>query len=180
MYEVDSDRDITSKLQKAYEQLAQKKNFEIVFVYIHDAFMSFQDSSENSFWETFKTMPWLALPFKDPVCKKLQRVFKYPLDADGPGPNPSLVIIGAQGKFVEQYGADILDEFGVSAYPFTRKRVAKLEAECIKKLNLNMFWGPKTSFIRKDGSTVSFLTFLASDLFLLVSWVWKYIFCSAY
>lgn len=64
-------------------QLAQRKNFEIVLVYIHDAFLSFEQSSENSYWETFKTIPWLALPFKDPVCKKLQSVFRYTPDADG-------------------------------------------------------------------------------------------------
>lgn len=154
-YEDHPNHELTSKIQEAYDQLAQEENFEIVFVYIHDTFMTFGDASEKSYWKTFKKMPWLALPFKDPVCKKLQRVFKYPMDSLGPGPDPSLLIIGPQGKFVERYGADILKKHGISAYPFTRNRVAKLEVERIKELNLNRFWGRKTTFVQKDGSRVS-------------------------
>lgn len=149
-------RKLTSEILKAYKQLAQEKNFEIVLVYVHDAFHTFHRTSEDSYWKTFKEMPWLALPFKDLACKKLQRVFNYPLftDQDDDGPDRSLVIIGPRGKFIELYGADILKKYGISAYPFTRQRVAKLEAECIQELKLNMFWTPKTTFIQKDGSMV--------------------------
>ncbi|KAL1821390.1 probable nucleoredoxin 1 [Daucus carota subsp. sativus] len=147
---------LTSEIQKAYEQLAQKNNFEIVLVYVHDSFATCERTSEKSYWKTLKKMPWLALPFQDPVCKKLQRVFDYPLYTceDEDGPDHSLVIIGPQGKFVERYGADILKNYGIAAYPFTQKGVAKLEAERIKELKLDMFWSRKTTLIQKNGSTV--------------------------
>lgn len=150
-------------IHRAYESLANEKNFEIVFVYIHDGSYYFGHTSEELYWKSFKTMPWLALPFKDPVCKKLLRIFDYPMDPNRPGPDPNLVIIGPQGKFVERYGADILMKYGISAYPFTRKSVAKLKAERIKKLNMNMFWKPNTSFIQKDGSTVSSFVIVVFD-----------------
>ncbi|XP_074362254.1 putative nucleoredoxin 1 [Apium graveolens] len=89
------------------------------------------------------------------INNRNQRVFKYPMDSLGPGPDPILLMIGPQGKFVERYGADILTKNGISGYPFTRSRVAKLEVECIKKLNINMFWGRKTTFFKKDGSALS-------------------------
>ena len=137
-----------------------------MLVYVHDSFATCERTSEKSYWKTLKKMPWLALPFQDPVCKKLQRVFDYPLYTceDEDGPDHSLVIIGPQGKFVELYGADILKNYGIAAYPFTQKRVAKLEAERIKELKLDMFWSRKTTLIQKNGSTVS-----SFDIIILVS-----------
>lgn len=137
-----------------------------MLVYVHDSFATCERTSEKSYWKTLKKMPWLALPFQDPVCKKLQRVFDYPLYTceDEDGPDHSLVIIGPQGKFVERYGADILKNYGIAAYPFTQKGVAKLEAERIKELKLDMFWSRKTTLIQKNGSTVS-----SFDIIILVS-----------
>ncbi|XP_074369735.1 putative nucleoredoxin 1 [Apium graveolens] len=167
-YEDYPNHELTSEIQKAYDQLAHVENFEIVFVYIHDTLMTFGDASEKSYWKTFKKMSWLALPFKDPVCKKLQRVFKYPMHSLGPGPDPSLLIIRPQGNFVERYGADILTKYGFSGYPFTRSRVAKLEVECIKKLNINMFWGRKTTFLKKDGSAVQLSELAGKRIIVIV------------
>lgn len=145
---------LTKKFKMVYKQLADKK-FEIVLVYIHNSMITSGRASEESFWKNFNKMPWLALPFKDQKCKTLQRVFNLPLDASGPEPDPRLLIIGPQGKFVEPYGVDILENFGISAYPFSRKRVAELEVNYIKELKLDMFWDPSTSFIQKDGIEVS-------------------------
>lgn len=66
------------ELELAYEELAKvKKNFQVVLLYSREP----QDildlpTSENLFWEKFKTMPWLALAFRDPSYKKLNRIFK--------------------------------------------------------------------------------------------------------
>ncbi|KAL8104997.1 hypothetical protein AgCh_028965 [Apium graveolens] len=168
-YEEESPTDLTTEIQTAYKELlAKKKNFEIVLVYVHDSIDTSQYATEESFWKTSSKMPWLALPFKDPRCKYLKRVFSYPLDLDGPGPDPRLVIIGPQGKYYELYGVDILHKFGTRAYLFTRMRIAKAEANYIKKLRLDMFWDPNTSFTQKNGPEVSSLTFLCLVMATLV------------
>ena len=108
-------------------------------------------------------MSWLALPFKDPRCKYLKRIFNYPAELNGWDPDPRLVIIGPQGKYFEPYGADILNRFGMSAFPFTRRRAAELESESeyIKSLKLDMLLDPRTSFSRANGTKVGyFSTFL--------------------
>lgn len=91
-------------------------------------------------------MPSLALPFKDPNHKKLIRIFGYPNILDDGEEAPTLVIIGPNGEFVDPCGADILTRFGIPAYPFTRKNLAKLETEKAKELKLEMLWDPSTIF----------------------------------
>lgn len=160
-YEEINFTDLTIKIQTAYKELlAKEENFEIVLVYVHDSINTSEYATEESFWKTFSKMPWLALPFKDPRCKYLKRIFSYPVDLEGPGPDPRLVIIGPQGKYYELYGFDILQKFGIKAYPFTRVRIAKSEAKYMKKLKLDMFWDPNTSFTQKNGSKVSSLNIL--------------------
>lgn len=155
-YDEEQSDDFRINIHKAYELLAKEKNFEIVLVYVHDTFSAYEHSSEELFWQRFSEMPWLALPYKDPICKKLQRIFIYPGGVDSSWPDPRLAIIGPHGKFADRYGADIFNNYGISSFPFTRKTVAKREAENIRKLNLklDMFCSPDTSFIKTDGSTV--------------------------
>lgn len=156
----ESPDDLTPKIEVVYRELAKKgENFEIVLIYAHDTVYTYDITTEVSFQKTFSTMPWLALPFKDPNCKKLQRIFDHPehLKDLGPEPDPTLVIIGPHGNFIEEFGADILLKFGIAAYPFTRESAAKLEAEKAKRLKLEMFWrDPNTLFRQKDGRSVSF------------------------
>lgn len=149
--------DLTPKIEMVYRQLAKNENFEIVLIYAHDTVYTYDCTTEASFRKTFSKMPWLALPFKDPNCKRLQRIFDHPLSLKDLGPDPTLVIIGPHGNFIEEYGVDILLNFGIAAYPFTRKSAAKLEAEKAKRVKLEMFWrDPNTFFRQKDGPDVSF------------------------
>ncbi|WOH05237.1 hypothetical protein DCAR_0624651 [Daucus carota subsp. sativus] len=164
---------LTKGLKMTYKQLADKK-FEIMLVYIHNSFITSARASEESFWKSFNKMPWLALPFKDQKCIDLQRVFNLPLDALGPGPDPSLVIIGPQGKFVEPYGVDIAQNFSISAYPFSRKRVAELEVNYIKELKLDMFWDRNTSFIQKDGTEIKLSQLVGKRIMLVAQNDWYY------
>lgn len=169
MYFCDGDDPrLTKTILEAYKQLAKVKNFEIVLVYIHDSFSGFQHTSEEAYWKCFREMPWLALPYKDPVCKTLLQVFNHPkfADPDGSEPNPNLVIIGPQGKFVERFGADILLKYGISAYPFTGKKVAKLEAK--KMRNSNLFNGGNKNISRTK-------RWVQSELFLhSCAWFYAY------
>ncbi|KAL6529810.1 hypothetical protein OROGR_015433 [Orobanche gracilis] len=165
-YPIDS---LTKEIQATYEQLSNKENIEIVLVYVHGSWDSFERSNEESFWKIFNAMSCLALSFKDINCTKLWQIFSYPLDLEGPGPDPRLVIIGfgPQGKFVEPYAVDILKNFGISAYPLTRKRVAELEAQYVMKLKPDMFWDPNTFFIQRDGSEVQLSQLVGKRIVLI-------------
>ncbi|KAL1811899.1 hypothetical protein ACET3Z_021964 [Daucus carota] len=151
-----TDEELTVKLKMAYKELAKnKENFEVVLLYLYDTLGTIHSTNEESFWNVFKTMPWLALPFKDPNHKKLKRIFGYPNSLHGPEPVPTLVIFGPHGKVVEPCGADILMEFGISAYPFTRNRLTKLETKKVKELKLEMLFDPNTFFkVKRDRSKI--------------------------
>lgn len=139
-----TDDRITERLKRAYYKLAEKnKNFEVVLIYLSDTHHTFSKNIE-SFWEKFKTMPWLALPFKDPNHKKLKRVFEYELidDYNDVYAAPTLIIFGAFGEFINPYGADIILYADVQAYPFNRDKLATLEVEKIKELKMEMLLDP--------------------------------------
>ncbi|KAL6496500.1 hypothetical protein OROGR_029758 [Orobanche gracilis] len=152
LYEDGYNNDLTAKLKEAYEELVlkNKKNFEVVLVYISNSWETYR-TTEETFWKAFKTMPWLALPFKDPNCVKFQCIFDYPLELEGTSPDPSLIIIGRHGKFIELFAADVVKDFGCPAYPFTGKRAAELLAEKANKVKLEMFWVLKLSSSKTMG-----------------------------
>ncbi|KAL6501168.1 hypothetical protein OROHE_025031 [Orobanche hederae] len=141
---------ITEELKSSYEEFAKiKKIFEVVLIYIREPCQGYDWKCEESFWEKFKTMPWLALPFKDISYKKLKRVFEFQCDDIVA---PRLVIFGPHADFIEPFGYDILLKYKFRAYPFTRKKSAEIEHERVKELKLEMLWDPNTVFRRNDGS----------------------------
>lgn len=149
---------LTEELKKAYKELTEKQvKFEVVLLYLYDTRNTFGRRNEDSFWKTFGTMPWLALPYRDPSLKKLKEIYKYPDDWElGDYEEISqLVIVGPRGEFCEPCGADILLNFKVPGYPFTREKVLKLETERIKELKLEMIWDRNTVFSKNDGFQVS-------------------------
>lgn len=170
------------KLKKAYDKLVveMKENFEIVLVYLHDTVDAFKCSSETSFQRAICRMPWLALPYKDPRCKNLQRIFKYPCDLESPGPDPRLVIIGPHGEYIEPYGADIFKLFqyptpgaATLAYPFTRGKVAELDVEILKTLRLEeMFRDSNISFKRANGPKVQLSQLVGKKIMLIIEDGW--------
>ncbi|KAL6582475.1 hypothetical protein OROMI_006489 [Orobanche minor] len=146
---------LTTFIELAYKEFAKKKKeFEVVLIYLHNTEHTCGYTNEESFSKTFKTMPWLALPFKDPTYAKLKRFFGYNYDLGERVDTPSLVIFGPYGEFIEPWGADILMTYKLPAYPFTREKVAKLETEKIKELRLEMLWARNTFFRRNDGTEV--------------------------
>lgn len=155
----------TEMITMAYNVFGQSKScFEVVLIYLYDTEGTFDCTSEESFWKTFKTMPWLALPYKDSKCRELQRYFYYP---DGPldaKEAPTLVIVGPRGRFMEPWGALVIDRFKLSVYPFTREKVAELYTEKVRELKLEVLWDQDTIFRKKDGSKVSCFDVLLSNL----------------
>ncbi|KAK1349793.1 hypothetical protein POM88_054756 [Heracleum sosnowskyi] len=139
----------TQKLKEVYDELAKKnKKFEVVLIYVHD---TPDNQIVQSFWELFKTMPWLALPIGDSSYMKLERIFKFSWF----GWNPRLVVFGPRMEFIETFGSYMLGCFGFTAYPFCREKVAMLLAEETKELKLEMLWNPNSVFGGKHGFQVS-------------------------
>lgn len=145
----------TKDIMTVYKEFAQNKSlFEVVLIYLYDTHVTFDRTSEAAFCNTFETMPWLALPFKDSKCAELRCILGYPfydLDIER---QPTLVIIGPDGRFIEPWGADVIDQFKLPAFPFTRDKIVMLENEKLKELTLDMLWDRKTIFRRKHGSEV--------------------------
>ncbi|KAL6557219.1 hypothetical protein OROMI_017569 [Orobanche minor] len=167
LYEKGCTNDLTESLRNAHKILVQeeKKKFEIVLIYIHDSWNTLGRTDAESFKKEFETMPWLALPFKDTSCKKVQRVFRYPFELGGPQPDPSLVIIGPFGEFSEPFGAaDVLMNFGVEAYPFTRRKAYMLQVEKVMNVKLDMLWGPEAVFTRGCVSESTYQEVFLSDI----------------
>nr|XP_017225585.1 PREDICTED: probable nucleoredoxin 1 isoform X2 [Daucus carota subsp. sativus] len=161
---------LTEELRNVYENLAEKEvKFEVVLLYLCDTPITIGFRNEDSFWRTFGTMPWLALPYKDPILKKLKIIYEYPEDYNyGDDEEISkLVIVGPHGEFCEPCGADILLNYRVPGYPFTREKALELETERIKKLKLEMILETNKVLTRNDGSKVSLSQLAGKRIMLL-------------
>lgn len=113
--------DLTEELVEVYHKLKAKgENFEIVMISL--------DDDEEEFNEEFGAMPWLSLPFQDKACKKLTNYFEF-------SSLPRLVIIGHDGRTLNNDATELVIEYGAEAYPFTPERVAELE-EMVKTESL--------------------------------------------
>lgn len=150
---------LAGKLMMYYNELKMKnENFELVLLYLYDTCKTACLTKEN-FQKTFETMPWLALPFKDPVLKKLKRLFGYPDEEDHFDAGPSLVIVGPRknvigcGDIIEPGPASIMR--GYDGNLFLREEFAKAEGERVRELKLEMLCSPNTVFKSKDGSQVN-------------------------
>ncbi|KAL8123450.1 hypothetical protein AgCh_011426 [Apium graveolens] len=154
---------MTTNIKTAYEELEQNKScFEVVLVYLYGTSETTDNTSKETFRNTFETMPWLALPFRDPRCERLKRFFGDPHDMK----LYTLVIIGPHGEFIERQGADFISKFKPSACPFSRHRVAKSDTEKVRELTLDMLWDQNTIFRRKDGSKVGFSQLVGKRIIL--------------
>ena len=148
-------REFTPKLVELYKRLKEKgENFEVVLISL--------DSEEKHFKESFETMPWFALPFKDKSCEKLARYFELRTI-------PNLVIIGQDGKTLNPNVAELIEDHGIEAYPFTPEKLeelaeiekAKLESQTLESVLVN---GENDFVIDKSGSKVIFCSVLTSHV----------------
>lgn len=139
--------EFTPILVDTYKKLKEKgQNFEIVSISLDDA--------NEDFSEALKTVPWLALPFQDEKCRKLTRYFEL-------STIPTLVIIGQDGKTLISNAAELVEEHGVDAYPFTQEKLeelaeiekSKLESQTLESILVH---GERDFVIGKDGAKVKF------------------------
>ncbi|CAH1431023.1 unnamed protein product [Lactuca virosa] len=105
---------LISIYQKIKAKLTEQEDFEIIYVPT--------DHTQLEFESSFSVMPWLALPFGDPINKDLTKYF----DITG---IPSLIILGPDGKTVTKNGRSLINLYEEEAYPFTEARVKLLEKQ---------------------------------------------------
>ncbi|MBA0733967.1 hypothetical protein Gogos_017928 [Gossypium gossypioides] len=105
---------IYHKIKQSLEGKGGGEDFEIVFVS--------NDRDQSSFDSYYGTMPWLALPFGDPIIRTLAKYF----DVQG---IPCLIIIGPDGKTVTKQGRNLINLYQENAYPFTCAKLELLEKE---------------------------------------------------
>ncbi|KAK6931054.1 DC1, partial [Dillenia turbinata] len=136
----------TPNLVELYNELSEKGDFEVVFVSA--------DEDDESFKGYFSKMPWLAIPFSDSETRdRLDGLFKVM-------GIPFLVIIDEDGKVVSDDGVEIVREYGVEGYPFTRKRIEELreQEEAARKnqsLRSILVSSSRDYLVSNDGKKVS-------------------------
>lgn len=140
--------EFAKSLTEMYLKLKENgENFEVILVSL--------DDEESSYEQGFADMPWLAIPFKDKICDKLVRYFE--LDSI-----PTLVIIGPDGKTLNTNVAELIEEHGIEAYPFSpekleeiaEKEKARIEAQTLESLLVS---GEQDYVIGKGNITVKIL-----------------------
>ncbi|CAK9313922.1 unnamed protein product [Citrullus colocynthis] len=155
--------EFTPILVDTYKKLKEKgQNFEIVLISL--------DDEDEDFSQVLKTVPWLALPFKDEKCTKLIRYFEL-------STIPTLVIIGQDGKTLISNAAELVQEHGIDAYPFTPEKLeelaeiqkSKLESQTLEAILVH---GEKDFVIGKDGAKVPVSELVGKNILLSFSAHW--------
>jgi nucleoredoxin len=140
--------EFTTVLAKIYGKLKEVgEKFEVIAVSL--------DSDEASFKESFSSMPWLAIPQGDKKCQKLVSYFEL-------SDLPTVVLIGPDGKTLNNNIADIIDEHGMDAwegFPFNAEKLAILAEKAKAKaasqtLESLLVTGDLNFVIGKDGAKV--------------------------
>ncbi|XP_017246060.1 probable nucleoredoxin 1 isoform X2 [Daucus carota subsp. sativus] len=146
----------TSKLKMYYAELKRRnENFEVILLYLYDTYLTISSTSEETFRKTFNTMPWLALPYKDPAVKKLRRVFGYPYEEEDESLyDPTLVIVGPRPDIIEPGLATILRGYDANLFMYEESK--KPEGGRVWELKLEMLCSSETVFQKNDGSQVQF------------------------
>ncbi|GMN41605.1 hypothetical protein TIFTF001_010834 [Ficus carica] len=155
--------EFTSTLVDVYNKLKEKgEKFEVVLISL--------DREEEEFKKGFETMPWLALPFKDKTCEKLVRYFEL-------STLPTLVIVGPDGKTLNPNVAELIEEHGIDAYPFTPEKLDELAEiekakEASQTLESLLVSGEKDFVIGKNGSKVPVSELVGRNVLLYFSAHW--------
>ncbi|XP_021895791.1 probable nucleoredoxin 1 [Carica papaya] len=155
--------DFTAELVEVYKKLKEEgESFEIVLISL--------DDEEESFKQAFEIMPWFSLPFKDKLCDKLIRYFEL-------STIPTLVIIGPDGKTVHSNVAEVIEEHGAIAYPFTPEKFAELsEIEKAKQaaqtLESVLVSGDRDYVIDKEGTKIPVSALVGKNILLYFSAHW--------
>ena len=149
-------RRFTPKLVEAYNELSSNDDFEIIFVS--------GDNDDESFNGYFSKMPWLAIPFSDSDARdQLNELFKVM-------GIPNLVMLEESGKVLSEDGVDIIQEYGVEAYPFTPEKIKEMKekeetARKEQSLRSILVSQSRDYVISTDGKKVSYLRNIYSHIY---------------
>nr|AHL29285.1 nucleoredoxin [Triticum aestivum] len=158
--------EFTPVLAKIYAKLKEVgEKFEVVAVSL--------DSDEESFNNSFSSMPWLAIPQGDKMCQKLVSYFEL-------SDLPTLVLIGPDGKTLSSNIADIINEHGLDAwegFPFNAEKLeilaekakAKAASQTLESL---LVTGDVDFVIGKDGAKVPVAELVGKTVLLYFSAKW--------
>ncbi|CAN6312410.1 unnamed protein product [Urochloa humidicola] len=158
--------EFTAVLTKIYDKLKEVgEKFEVVAVYFNN--------DELMFNESFASMPWLAIPHGDKMCDKLVRYFELRA-------LPTLVLIGPDGKTLNNNIADVIEEHGSDAregFPFNveklkifaEKSKAKAASQTLESLLVK---GDLNFVIGKDGAKVPVSELFGKTVILYFSAKW--------
>ncbi|XP_074295649.1 putative nucleoredoxin 1 [Silene latifolia] len=157
--------EFNEKLTDVYKKLKEKgENFEIVSI--------FMDNNNNTqvLEEVLSQMAWFALPFKDEQIETLARYFELRTI-------PRLVIIGPNGQTLNHSVAELIDEHGIEAYPFTSERLvelseiekAKFDSQTLEDILVS---GDKDYVIDNSGAQVPISQLVGKHLLLYFSAHW--------
>ncbi|PIA61944.1 hypothetical protein AQUCO_00200143v1 [Aquilegia coerulea] len=154
--------EFTQKLVEVYRKLNESgENFKVVMVSLDD---------EDTFKQSFEGMPWLALPCMDKSLTKLLSSFEL-------SALPALVILGPDGKTLHKNAAELIEEHGSQAYPFTPEKLleleeinkARLEAQTLESILIK---GDRDFLIGKDGTRVPVSELVGKNILLYFSAHW--------
>ena len=140
---IDICSEFTSALVNTYSKLKERgENFEVVLVSSH--------FRHEEFKKAFDTMPWLGLPYNDKTCGKLIDYFDLRYCGR------RLVIISPDGKTLLDDAAELIEDYGIDAYPFSPERINELEKAKQELLSLESFLGFQADdlVIDKDNNRV--------------------------
>ncbi|PON31214.1 DnaJ-like [Trema orientale] len=155
--------EFTTTLVDVYNKLKERgEKFEVVLLSL--------DPEEEEFKQGSETMPWLALPFKDKSVEKLIRYFEL-------SAIPTLVIIGPDGKTLNPNVAELIEEHGIDAYPFTPEKITELAEiakakEAAQTLESLLVSGDKDFVIGKNDSKVPVSELVGKNILLYFSAHW--------
>nr|CAD1832295.1 unnamed protein product [Ananas comosus var. bracteatus] len=160
-----SDDDFTPVLNQLYEKLKEiGENFEVVLISLEE--------EESTYNESFAKMPWLAVPFKDKICDRLFHYFE--LQAI-----PTLVIVGADGKTLNNNVAEIVEGTGqrrCSGFHFPEKMeiVAEKAREKAEKQTLEsiLVHGELDHVVRNGDTKVPVAELIGKNILLYFSAQW--------
>lgn len=153
--------DFTPSFIDFYEKLKTKgESFAVVSIPLDDDEESFQKGD----------MPWYSLPLKDKRCEKLARYFELET-------LPTVVIIGPDGKTLHQNVAETIEDFGISAYPFTPEKFKELEQlqkakEEAQTLDSILVAGNQDFVIDKNGTKILVSELVGKNILLYFSAHW--------
>ncbi|KAI9109162.1 hypothetical protein K1719_019785 [Acacia pycnantha] len=132
-------RRFTGMLIGIYEELRNKvPGFEVVYVS--------SDENLSAFEAFYAHMPWLAIPFSD-VDTKIALNKKFDVEAI-----PRLVILHPnKDEATVNDGVELLNRYGVLAYPFTNERLEELKKEDKERQEnqtlMNLLTNPKRDYV---------------------------------